>query len=319
MAEWLYEAGVGEKRAALVEHGAILAAWLEVEGTGPRVGAVSEARLVERANAGRPARVELAGGGEALLDRMPGLSEGAKLHVRILREAIPERGRLRPARATVTTDEPSEGDTLLARIAASGEALRRVHAHEPDALEAAGWSEVLEEARSGDIVFDGGILRMDVARAMTVFDIDGAGEKLPLALAGAAATARAIRRHDIGGNIGIDLPTLERKADRQAVDAALETAVHGQFEKTGMNGFGFVQIVRRRPRASLPERLAGDPVGASLRAALRRVERDPPPPGQAIELTPAEHRRLLAHPGWVAELERRTARALAFTALEKRG
>ena len=56
MAEWLYEDGIGERRAALVEDGEIIEARIERDGEGPRVGAVVQARLVE---AGRGARVTL--------------------------------------------------------------------------------------------------------------------------------------------------------------------------------------------------------------------------------------------------------------------
>ncbi|MGB3846577.1 MAG: ribonuclease, partial [Sphingopyxis sp.] len=47
MAEWFYEAGIGETRAALVADDRILEAWIERDGEGPRVGAVLGARLVE--------------------------------------------------------------------------------------------------------------------------------------------------------------------------------------------------------------------------------------------------------------------------------
>ncbi|HWT42993.1 MAG TPA: ribonuclease, partial [Sphingopyxis sp.] len=44
MAEWLYEAGIGEARAALVEDGEIVEARIEREGEGPRPGAILHAR-----------------------------------------------------------------------------------------------------------------------------------------------------------------------------------------------------------------------------------------------------------------------------------
>ena len=44
--EWLYEDGIGECRAALVDGGAIVEALIEVEDAGPRAGAVVEGRLI---------------------------------------------------------------------------------------------------------------------------------------------------------------------------------------------------------------------------------------------------------------------------------
>ncbi|MEX7252847.1 hypothetical protein AB2D16_32835, partial [Pseudomonas aeruginosa] len=79
--------------------------------------------------------------------------------------------------------------------------------HETDALEAAGWSELLDEAASGEIVFPLGALRLSPTPAMTLFDVDGAPPLDTLAVAAAHAVARAIRRHGIGGSIGIDFPT----------------------------------------------------------------------------------------------------------------
>ena len=58
-----------------------------------------------------------------------------------------------------------------------------------------------------------------------------------------------------------------------------------------MNGFGFVQIVRPRSRASLVE-LAGDRAAFEARALLRRVAFEPPGP-----------KRLVAHPAVVGVLE----------------
>ena len=70
MAEWLYEAGIGEARAALVEHGTILEARLAPDRPGPALGAVLAARLVEITVKGREGRVSFAGG-EALLCPTP--------------------------------------------------------------------------------------------------------------------------------------------------------------------------------------------------------------------------------------------------------
>ena len=168
---------------------------------------------------------------------------------------------------------------------------------------------MLEEALTGDIVFAGpvgGALRMSPTPAMTLFDVDGHPPLDGLALAAARAVAAAIVRLDIGGSIGVDFPTLTGKAARAAVDAALDAGLPQPFERTAMNGFGFVQIVRRRARMSLPELLRADPAAAEARALLRRIERTPPPAPSRHSVSASAHRALLANPGWIAELVRRT-------------
>lgn len=309
MAEWVWEAGIGEDRAALIADGTIRAGRIRRHGAGPEVGLVSAARLVEIVRKGKLGRIVLSGGAEAMLQPLPaGLTEGATIVVRIVREPIPERGRPKRALAVPAEDAPAPAPTLAEELAATGHPVRALRAHQPDALEEAGWSELLEEAATGEIAFAGGALRMTPTPAMTLFDVDGDGDPAVLALAGARAAAAAIGRHGIGGSIGIDLPTVGGKAQRQAVDALLATALP-DTERTAMNGFGFVQLIRRRARASLPELVQGDPALADALALLRRLERDPQP----VALAPAA---VLARvtPDWHAELGRRTGRAIEWRA-----
>ena len=112
---------------------------------------------------------------------------------------------------------------------------------------------------------------------MTLFDVDGDPPLGPLAVAAARAVAQAIRppRHR-----RLDrhrFPTLTNRDERQAVAAALDAALPRPFERTAVNGFGFLQIIRPRLRPSLPETLLHERAGADVRAALRAAERLPPP------------------------------------------
>ncbi|MES2097299.1 MAG: ribonuclease [Pseudomonadota bacterium] len=312
MAEWLYEAGIGEARAALVADGRIVQARIERPG-GLRVGRVFDARLIERI-AATLARVE-APAGAAVMERVPaGVTLGAHLRVEVVREAIPEPGRPKLPRVVASEAAVRDGDDLLARCRASGAPVREMRAHEPDALEEAGWSEVLDEAITGEIAFTGGALRLSPTPAMTLFDVDGAGAIAPLAVAAAEAVAAAIVRHDIGGSIGIDFPTLGSKADRLAVALAIDAGLAdaGPFERTAVNGFGFLQIVRPRRRASLPELLRADPVAASALALLRSIERTPPPVPAGHNAPPRVAAWLDHHPALVAELSRRTGVAITI-------
>jgi ribonuclease G len=293
LAEWLHEAGIGEDRAILVEGGEILEAMISLPGV--RAGAVVEAKLVS--NAGIAA---LPDGGEAVVEPLPKVSEGAMFNAAIVREAIPEGGRPKPPKLRPTDQPPGPGPAL------PGKPALRVG---PDPFEAAGWSELLEEARTGEIAFPGGALRMSLTPAMTLFDVDGSLPPEALAEAGAAAAARTINRFGIGGSIGIDLPTLPK--DRRQAAAALVDAILPQpFERTAVNGFGFLQIVRRRVRASIPEVLRADPGAAAARALLRRAERLQ---GKvAIHAAPRVILQLKARPDWLAELARRTGGDVAL-------
>jgi len=309
--EWLYEAGIGEARAALVDGDRMIEARIELDDGAPRAGAVLPARLTDI----RERKVTLESGKTALLASIPpGMTQGAALKVAITRAAIPETGRDKIAKAIAAEPdaEPMPGPDLRARIAASGIPVRELRAHEPDLLEAAGWSEALEEATTGDIAFPGGMLRLSPTPAMALFDVDGSGPLEPLAVAAAHAVARAIVRLDIGGSIGIDFPTIAGKAARQAVADAIDAGLPQPFERTALNGFGFLQIVRRREHASLPELLRADPVAAEARALLRTIERAPPAGPRRHTVSAAVHGVFDRHPEWLAELARRTGATHIF-------
>jgi hypothetical protein len=313
LAEWLYEAGIGEARAALIEHGAIIEAAIEPDDEGPRVGAVLLARLEAVIPAGGVMTTDSAG--ELLLSPLPaGLSIGATALVEITRSAIAERGRAKRAlaRPAEPDTKPTHGPDLLARISASGVQVRQLRAHETDLLEAAGWSELLDEAASGEIEFPGGSLRLSLTPAMVLFDVDGTLTPAELAVAGAAAAGRAIRRMGIGGSIGIDLPSVPDRTARQAAAAALDAVLPQPFERTAVNGFGFLQLVRRRTRASLAELIVADPTGAGARALLRRIERSQPPHPRDWPASPAVLAAIAKRPDWIAEAERRTGRAITL-------
>lgn len=304
MPEWLYEAGLGENRAVLVEDDTIVEAAIELPDE-LRAGTVLDGRLAAILIPGRRGIVRLDGGAEALIEPLDaGITEGAAMRVEIVREALAEAGRPRLAKVRQTADGLRPGPALAERIAASGHRLVPHGLHGPDRLEAAGWSELLEEAASSEIVFPGGALRMSLTPAMTLFDVDGALAPAELARVGAGAAGRAIRRFGISGSIGIDLPTLTSKADRQAAAAALDAALPQPFERTAVNGFGFLQVVRRRERPSIPERLQSDPAGAAARALLRRAERNGGGGARNLLAAPAVIARIEARPDWLDRLAR---------------
>ena len=301
MAEWLYEEGIGENRAILVEGGEIVEAAIELPAA-LRTGAVVAARLTRILAPGRRGLAALEAGGEAVVEPLsPDVTEGASIRIEIVREAIQEAGREKLPKARLTETPLGQGPALIDRIGAA----RRPGPPGPDAFERAGWSELLEEAATGEIAFPGGALRMSLTPAMTLFDVDGDLAPAELATSGAAAAARAIRRFGIGGSIGIDLPTLGARAERQAAAAALDALLPQPFERTAVNGFGFLQVVRRRERASVPEIVQGDEAGASARALLRRAERSTGHGGRTLHAAPQVAAAIERNPGWIDELARR--------------
>ena len=107
--------------------------------------------------------------------------------------------------------------------------------------------------------------------AMTLIDVDGYLDPRRACGARRGGGSEAIRRLDIGGSIGIDLPTVRRARRRARRRPRRSTSILPQpFERTAVNGFGFLQIVRPRGRASLIE-LAQDRAAFEARALLRRA------------------------------------------------
>lgn len=316
MAEWLYEAGIGENRAALIEDGAIVEIAIERDDGGIRAGAIVVARLTRKADATGRATVSLPGGESALINSVPpGVTEGAELHVEIVREAIPEAGNTKPPKARAVSDAvPTPAPDLAARIAETGHPVVRLSPGQPDRLEEAGWSEAIEEAATGIVQFATGTLRIALTPAMTLIDVDGALRHFELARDGATAAARTIRRFDIGGSIGVDLPTLASKVERQLVAAALDAVLPQPFERTAVNGFGFLQVVRRRVRPSIFELIQADPLSAAALALLRRAERAAVGGRRSLVAAPALIARFERSPQWMEALQVRTGASFALRA-----
>lgn len=307
MPEWLYEEGIGENRAILVDGDCILEAAIELPGT-IVFGAVVEGRLTQIHLPGRRG-LAVFDGGEAVVEPLPSrITQGQKVRIEITREPIPEQGRPKPARGRITDAPCRAGQSLRERIGGTAP----LGPGSGDRFEAAGWTELLEEASVGEIGFAGGSLRMSITPAMTLFDVDGALPPAELAIAGAAAAGRAIRRLGIGGSIGIDLPTVAGKTERQAPAAALDAVLPQPFERTGVNGFGFLQIVRRRTRPSLPELLQGDPAGAAARTLLRRAERSAGIGERTLRAAPSVIARIEANPHWLDMLAFRVGARIAL-------
>lgn len=306
--------GIGETRAILIDESApdaIHAArvcWHEPW----RAGAVAMARLVSRHPGSRRGIMRLPD--DSLIEVAaipPGLTGGASVPVRVTRAALAEKGRYKLAQGRAVPGAtphpaPDLADSLRETgvpVVIAGPLDRR--------FDTAGWDELIETAQTGEIDFAGGRLVISPTPAMTLVDVDGPPPLPALAHAAALALPGALARLDIAGSVGIDFPSLEARADRVAVDAALGEALEAagwQGERTAMNGFGFVQLVSRLERPSLLARHAFAPARAAAFALLRRAGRVAEPGALLLVAHPLVLSAI--DPAQEAELARRTGRPI---------
>jgi hypothetical protein len=312
LAEWLFEHGVGEDRALLIERGQVLAARVEWPGS-VRPGTIADARLVSKAAGLRRGLAQLADGTEVLVDKLPAeVSEGQTVRIEITRAALAERGRNKRAQgrpAPVGAVERA-GPDLLATLKASGLKVQQCRPGDR-VFSDFGWEELVEEALTGAVAFAGGSLLVSATPAMTLIDIDGDLPPARLALAAVPAIAETLRRLDIAGSVGIDFPTIEAKKDRQEIDLALAHALNGwQGERTAMNGFGFVQLVSRLERPSILSLYQRFPLRVAAISLARQAEAVTAPGALLLSANPGLKPHL---PGdFDTELQRRTARKLRW-------
>lgn len=294
---WLIEDGIGETRALLIENDEAIAARVEWPGA-LAPGLVEDAVLIARKSGSKRGTARFANGEEALVDQLPAdASEGAPIRLLVTRSKVGEKSRVKLAQARPTQADCCPAPSLAERL--DGRIIRRFSAGQ--------WEDVWQDAWSGTADFPGGTLHFSPTPAMTLIDVDGSLPARELALAACQALGQTIPRMALGGSIGIDFPTLQTKADRKAIDAALGQTLSGwDHERTAMNGFGFVQLVARMEAPSLLHQLHHRRTSAAARALLRQAEMVDDP--GAILLT--AHYGVLSHLGedWLAELARRTGR-----------
>ncbi|MXO64170.1 ribonuclease [Altererythrobacter endophyticus] len=299
--EWFIENGIGEERAIAVAGGQIVASaviWPEEF----IAGEVVKATLVSRRAGSARGTARTDNAREILVDRLPkDAREGAPLHLQITRAGIAETGRVKLPHSR-PANGPAMRPTLLQTLRSRGYQVQQVHR-----FPVSGWNEVIGEAFSREVTFPGGALQFAPTAAMMLIDIDGTLPPAALAQAAITPLAESVRRFDLGGSIGIDFPTLPAKAERKAVDSALGDALQDwQHERTGMNGFGFVQLVARLERPSLLHRAASQPARLAARLLLRQAEMVESP--GALLLTAHPEVIAVIPRAWQDELSRRSGR-----------
>lgn len=310
---WRYEDGIGEERAALIDDdGVILEARIEPDTPRLRLGLVGDARAV-RLETGRYAIVEI-DGHEAIVEPRPrDWTEGLGVRVEVVREALAEPGLTKRARVRPVADAPRAAPSLIEEIILTGLPIEHRTGRDGDVFDEDDDRDVRGEAMGNRVRFDVGQLHVELTRAMTLIDVDGWADADTLAERAASVAALAIRRLGIGGSIGIDFPTCGRDARLRAADA-FDAALPKPFERTAVNGFGFMQVVRPRRRPSLPELYRYDGTGCAARLTLQRAQRSGRVGAARIVAAPAVVRHLDTRPDWLARLARELGGPLTLRA-----
>ncbi|HWT42286.1 MAG TPA: ribonuclease, partial [Sphingopyxis sp.] len=91
-------------------------------------------------------------------------------------------------------------------------------------------------------------------------------------------------------------------------------ALAAPFERTAVNGFGLMQVIRRRERPSLIEQVRLDPVATDAALLLRQAERAVGTGELTLTARGSVIDHIAAHPDWVDALQNRTGRAVRIVA-----
>ena len=250
MREIAFDASPGETRAILFEGGVAveLHIWREGQAT---PGSVIDGKIISKS--GGRAFLALSSGEEALIAPSPPEPEGATVRVQIIRARLCEPGDVKLATARL-----SEAD-----LYGIGEDQWCAGLCErADAVIAAGadFDDHFDIAHAGRSDVEGATIWFERTKAGLVFDVDGSGDAFAINRAAAAETARLLRLFQIGGAAMIDFVGMENKAARLAVAAAFDeasTADPRGFERTSINGYGLMQVIRAKPGPSILDSLFG--------------------------------------------------------------
>lgn len=252
MREIAFDGSPGEIRAILFENAtpAELHIWRDSQSP---VGSIHDARIISRTPTHDYAR--LGSGTDLILRSAAGQYEGSTHRVKIIRQQICEPGKAKLAVAIPSDEALSDHQTLAAiwqeNLAARAD---RVIATTPD------FDDHFDSAASGKVDLESGTLWFERSKAGLIFDVDGMGDTHAINRAAAAHIARLLRLLQIGGAAMIDFIGMENKAARIAVAAAFDTASADDprsFERTSINGYGLMQVIRAKTGPSVLDTLFG--------------------------------------------------------------
>lgn len=246
---------LGERRAARIEHGKIVEIHLQRDAHWV-LGECGVGRVDRRTPAG--AYIVTDDGGELLLRSKNGAAEGTRVAFEVTREAIAEPGRIKPPevllRDALPADRLSKDVLWEQRLATFGMPGTAQTFDDSFDIAIAGYSQV------GNVV-----ISFQRTKAGLVFDVDGIGDAFAINRIAAEEIARLLRLYQVGAMVMIDFVSMEAKAQRAEIASIFDTASaldSRPFERTAINGYGLMQVVRARPRPSVLDHLFGTRIAA---------------------------------------------------------
>lgn len=245
----------GERRAAVVENGNIVEIHIQRDALWA-LGECGVGRIDRKTPSG--AYVVTDDGSTLLLRGKTKALEGARVMFAVTREAISEPGRVKPPEIMLrdSAGHPLIGKDALwdARLASLGQSAINASIAEGFDLAIAGQSQL------GDVT-----ISFQRTKAGLVFDIDGIGDAFAINRVAATEIARLLRLYQVGAMVLIDFVSMESKAQRTQIAEAFDAASvldPRSFERTAINGYGMMQVVRARPRPSVLDQLFGARIAA---------------------------------------------------------
>ena len=245
----------GERRAAFVENGNIVEIHIQRDALWA-FGECGAGRIDRKTPSG--AYVIADDNSELLLRSKMGAPEGARIMFEVAREAIAEPGRNKPPEIILREGvcEPLMGKDALweARVASLGPSA--INASIAEGFDVA----IAGQSQRGDVT-----ISFQRTKAGLVFDIDGIGDAFAINMVAATEIARLLRLYQIGAMVLIDFVSMESKAQRTQIAEAFDAASLADarpFERTAINGYGMMQVVRARPRPSVLDQLFGTRIAA---------------------------------------------------------
>ncbi|MFN3620566.1 ribonuclease E/G [Sphingorhabdus sp.] len=245
----------GERRAAVVDQGKIVEIHIQRDAHWA-LGERGRGRIERKTPSG--AYVVTDDGAEFLLRSKTADPEGKTVAFEVTREALAEPGRWKPPEIMLCDSLPPQRPD---KDAVWDNRLSALGAHFlPRSISEGFDAAIAGQSQVGDVT-----VSFQRTKAGLVFDVDGIGDAFGINSVAATEIARLLRLYQVGAMVVIDFVSMEAKAQRTQIADIFDAASaldQRPFERTAVNGYGIMQLVRARPRPSVLDHLFGTNITA---------------------------------------------------------